>query len=57
VLVVVPKNEKDMIMRVTNNLSKIDVVEAGHLNALSVISRKNILIFKDAIDIIEKTFI
>jgi large subunit ribosomal protein L4 len=55
-LVITPGNERDTIKRVINNIPKTDVLEARNLNALSIVARKNILILKDAIKVIEKTF-
>ncbi len=46
----------DTIERVTGNLPRIDVMEARNLNALDVMARKNILLMKDAVEAISKTF-
>jgi large subunit ribosomal protein L4 len=54
-LVITPKNSSSTIFRAVRNLPNIDVIEAKDINALKVISRKNIFILKDAVDVIQKT--
>ena len=51
-LLVTPNKNKDTIRRVAQNLSNVDVVEAVNLNALDVMARKNLLIVKDAVEIL-----
>lgn len=53
-LIVTPQNASDTIVRVSKNIPNIDVMEAKDLNALQVISRKNVIVLKDAIEPIEK---
>lgn len=55
-LVVTPKEGIKTIGRVSKNLPNVDVMEAKDLNALSVVGRKNIILLKNALEVIEKTF-
>lgn len=55
-LLVTPKKLGETIERAARNLPKVDVMEAKNLNALNVIARKNLLIIKEAIDVIANTF-
>lgn len=55
-LIVLPKNEKD-IVRAANNLPKIKTIEARNLNCLELLSSKYLLMPKEAIKIIEKTWL
>lgn len=56
VLLVTSKNEKETMRRAVNNIPNVDIMEAKSLNALSIASRKNLLMLKDAIKVIENTF-
>lgn len=55
-LIVLPKNEKDII-RAANNIPKIKTIEARNLNCLDLLSFKSLLMPKEAIKVIEETFI
>ena len=55
-LLVTDKKLGDTVERVTRNLPKIDVMEAKNLNALDVLGRKNLILLKDSVGVIEKTF-
>lgn len=55
-LLVTPSKLNDTVERVVKNLPKVDVMEAKNLNALDVAGRKNLLIMKEALNIIEKNF-
>jgi len=50
-LFVIDKKMGDTVVRVTRNLSKVDVVEAKDLNALDVVNRKNLLMLKEAVGV------
>lgn len=52
-LFVIPSKLKDTLERVSNNLPKVDVMEARNLNALDVMARKNLLVMKDAVNVID----
>lgn len=53
-LLVTGKNTIDTILRSSNNLKKVDVMEARNLSALDVVARKNLILLKDAIELIER---
>jgi large subunit ribosomal protein L4 len=53
-LIVTPGNSNDTIYRAAKNLPNVDIIEAKNLNALKVMSRKNILMLKDSITAIIK---
>lgn len=55
-LLVIDKKMADTIERAARNIPKVDVMEAKNLNALNVISRKNMILLKDSIGVIEKNF-
>jgi len=55
-LFVTDKKLKDTVERTVKNISRVDVMEAKDLNALDVMARKNIVMFKDSVGVIEKTF-
>lgn len=55
-LLVTDKKLGDTVERVTRNLPKVDVMEAKNLNALDVLGRKNMILLKDSIGVIEKNF-
>ncbi|OGN00349.1 MAG: 50S ribosomal protein L4 [Candidatus Yanofskybacteria bacterium RIFCSPHIGHO2_02_FULL_41_29] len=55
-LLVTDKKMGDTIERVSRNLPRVDVMEAKNLNALDVIARKNLVILKDSLNVIEKNF-
>ncbi len=55
-LVITGHKMGDTVERVTRNLPKVDVMEARNLNALDVIARKNLLLMKDAVEVISRTF-
>jgi len=55
-LLVTDKKLGDTVERVTRNLPKIDVMEAKNLNALDVLGRKNLILLKDSVGVIEKNF-
>lgn len=46
----------DTVERTARNLPKVDVMEARNLNALNVLARKNLLVMKNAVEVISKTF-
>lgn len=51
VLIVTPSLNKDL-HRVTNNIQKTGIIEARNLNPLETLSYKNLIILKDAIEIL-----
>ena len=51
-LLVIPSKLSDTVERVTRNLPKVDVMEARNLNALDVMARKNVLVMKDAVNMV-----
>ena len=53
ILVVTPLLNKDLC-RATNNIQKVKVAEARNLNPLEVLSYKNLIILKDAIEVLGK---
>lgn len=55
-LLVTDQKLGDTVERVTRNLPKVDVMEAKNLNALDVLGRKNVILLKDSIGVIEKNF-
>lgn len=55
-LLVTPGKLGDTIERVARNIPKVDIMEAKNLNALDVAARKNLLVFKEALDVIKKNF-
>ena len=55
-LLVTPNKLDETVERVVRNIPKVDVMEAKNLNALDVAARKNLLIMKDAVEVISKTF-
>lgn len=55
VLVITPGNMAETVQRVAKNLPKVDVMEAKNLNALNVLARKNLLVFKDSIDVLNNS--
>lgn len=42
----------DTVERTAKNLPRVDVIEARNLNALNVLARKNLLVFKDAVEVL-----
>lgn len=50
-------SKNDQILRASNNLKNLDVIEARNLNPLTVIAHKNLLLLKDSIDEIKKVFV
>jgi large subunit ribosomal protein L4 len=55
-LFITDKKLKDTVERVVKNLTKVDVMEAKDINALDVLARKNLVLFKDSVEVIEKNF-
>lgn len=55
-LLVTPGKLTDTVERVARNIPKVDVMEAKNLNALDVAARKNLLVMKDALELIQKNF-
>src|SRR3989344_1628082 len=55
-LFVTDKKLGDTIERVARNLPKVDVMEAKNINALDIIARKNLILLKDSVGVIEKNF-
>jgi large subunit ribosomal protein L4 len=55
-LLVIPGKAKDTIERAAKNLPKVDIMEAKNLNALDVVARKNVLVMKDSLEVVEKNF-
>jgi|SRR3989344_1041724 len=55
-LLVIPKNMNETVERVARNIPKVDVAEAKNLNALDILARKNLILLKDSVVVIEKTF-
>ncbi len=55
-LIALPQIEKDII-RATDNLSKIQTIEARNLNCLDLLSFKYLIMPKDSIRVIKETFI
>lgn len=55
VLLVLPTME-DKIKRSTNNLKNISAVEARNLNPLEILSYKYLVLVKDSVDALNKTF-
>ena len=56
ILLITDKKMKDTVERIVRNLPKVDIIEAKNLNALDIVARKNLIIFKDSIEVIEKVF-
>lgn len=55
-LIALPKKEENII-RATNNLLKIQTIEARNLNCLDLLSYKHLIMPKDSIKVIEETFV
>ena len=51
-LLVIPSKLSDTVERVAKNLPRVDVMEARNLNALDVMARKNVLVMKDAVNMV-----
>ena len=56
-LVVIPGKLSDTVERTVKNLPKVDVMEAKNINALNIMARKNLIILKDSVDVINNTFV
>ena len=56
-LLVTPTKLNDTIERTVRNLPKVDVMEAKNLNALNIVARKNVIVLKDALDVLNNTFL
>lgn len=56
ILLITDKKMKDTVERIVRNLPKVDVIEAKNLNALDVVARKNLIMLKNSIGVIEKVF-
>ena len=54
-LLILPVAEAD-IKRSTNNLTNLSVIEARNLNPLEVLSHKYLVLVKDSVDALNKTF-
>lgn len=58
ILLIVPSGkERTALIRSSNNLSNIKIMEARNMNALSALTHQNVILFKDAIPVIEQTVI
>src|SRR3989344_1366419 len=55
-LLVTPNKLDETVERVARNIPKVDVMEAKNLNALDVAARKNLLVLKEALEVIQKNF-
>lgn len=55
-LIALPTYQKD-IVKAANNIPKIKTIEARNLNSLELLSHKYLIIPKEAVEVIEKTFI
>ena len=53
---VVLSEKDDKIIKATNNIKKIDIIQAKDLNALDLLSYKYLVMPKEAIKIIQETF-
>lgn len=56
VLVVLPSMDKSLILSV-RNIPKANTIQAKDLNALDLLNHKYVLLFKDSVDVIKKTFV
>ena len=54
-LLILPVTE-DKFKRSTNNLTNLSVIEARNLNPLEVLSYKYLVLVKDSVDALNKTF-
>ncbi len=54
-LLILPVTD-DGIKRSTNNLTNVSVIEARNLNPLEVLSHKYLILVKDSVDALNKTF-
>ena len=57
ILLVIPEKLNDTVERAARNLPRVDIMEAKNLNALDVIARKNLLMTKDAVEVVKKTIV
>lgn len=55
-LIVLPKMDKNIILS-TRNIAKVDTIQAKDLNALDLLNYKYVILLKDSIDVIKKTFV
>ena len=55
-LFITDKKYTDTLERTSRNLPKVDVMEAKNLNALNLMARKNLVLMKEAVEVITKTF-
>lgn len=55
ILIVLPKSDKAVI-RSARNIEGVSLISANSLNILDILSAKYLLLFKDSIEVIEKTY-
>lgn len=55
-LIITGSDNNKEIRRVSNNIPGVDVLEAKNLNALNIVSRKNLVLLKDGLDQVQKVF-
>ena len=55
-MLVIPKSDKNLI-RVSRNLSKVKTVLASSLNVVDVMTADSMLVLKDSLPVIEKTYL
>ena len=55
ILMVLPKTDKAMV-RSARNIEGVSLISANSLNIVDILSAKYLLLFKDAIDVVEKTY-
>jgi large subunit ribosomal protein L4 len=55
-IIILPKKE-EAIIRAANNLPRVQIIEARNLNCLKLLSSKYLIMPKEAIEVIEKTFL
>lgn len=56
ILLVQPDSNKDLV-RATKNLSFVDLVRADNLNLIDILEKKYLVLLKEAIPVIEKTYL
>lgn len=54
-LLVVP-NVDQVLLRAAGNLPNVDMIEARNLNTLMLLESKNVIAFKDSVDVIQNVF-
>lgn len=56
VLIIIPDKD-EILFRASNNIPKVLITTAKNINALDILSYKYLILLKDSIDVIEKTFV